>query len=63
MYRQRRLLYVYIYIYIALFFRRFHYCTTDVKVNLFRAYCTPLYTAPLWVDFKKESLPAYASCK
>ena len=46
--------------------RKFHYCTEDVKVNLFRAYCTPLYTAPLWVKYKKESLRklqvAYNDC-
>ena len=28
--------------------RKFHMCTPDVKVSLFRAYCTPLYTAHLW---------------
>lgn len=26
-----------------------------VQVKLFRAYCTPLYTASLWVKYKKES--------
>ena len=36
--------------------RKFSFCSTEVKVNLFRAYCTPLYTAPLWVNYKKESL-------
>ena len=36
--------------------RKFHFCSAEVKVNLFRAYCTPLYTAPLWVNYKSESL-------
>ena len=62
MYRQRRMLYVQA----NMLVRKFHHCTTDVKVNLFRAYCTPLYTAPLWVNFKKESLRklqvAYNDC-
>ena len=60
--RQRRLLYVQANVLV----RKFHYCTDDVKVNLFRAYCTPLYTAPLWVKYKKESLRklqvAYNDC-
>ncbi len=28
--------------------RTFNICTVDVKVNLFRTVCTPLYTAQLW---------------
>ena len=60
--RQRRMLYVQA----NMLVRKFHHCTTDVKVNLFRAYCTPLYTAPLWVKYKKESLRklqvAYNDC-
>ena len=24
--------------------RKFHMCTVDVKITLFRSYCTPLYT-------------------
>ena len=51
MFRQRRLLYVQA----NMLVRKFHHCTYDVKMNLFRAYCTPLYTAPLWVNYKKES--------
>ncbi len=30
-------------------------CSDEIKINLFRAYCT-FYTAPLWFKFKKESL-------
>ena len=62
MYRQRRMLYAQANTLI----RKFHYCSDDVKVNLFRAYCTPIYTAPLWVNYKKESLRklqvAYNDC-
>ena len=62
MFRQRRLLYVQA----NMLVRKFHHCTYDVKINLFRAYCTPLYTAPLWVNYKKESLHklkvAYNDC-
>ena len=27
--------------------RKFHMCTDDVKIALFKTYCTPLYTAHL----------------
>ena len=60
--RQRRVLYVQA----NMLVRKFHHCTTDVKVNLFRTYCSPLYTAPLWIRYKKESLlklkVAYNDC-
>ncbi len=36
--------------------RKFFWCSENVKANLFRAYCTPRYTAPLWVKFKKASI-------
>ena len=52
MLRQRRMLYAQA----NMLVRKFHFCSEEVKVNLFRAYCTPLYTAPLWVNYKKESL-------
>ena len=54
MYRQRRMLYAQA----NMLVRKFHYCSDEVKVNLFRAYCTPLYTAPfnLWVNYKKRKL-------
>ncbi len=26
-------------------------CTPEVEVNLFRTYCTPLYTAHLWLNY------------
>ena len=31
-------------------------CTADVKAKLFRTFCTPLYTAPLWWNFRAYSL-------
>ena len=51
MYRQRRNLYAQA----NMLVRKFHYCTDEVKITLFRAYCTPMYTAPLWVNYKRES--------
>ncbi len=62
MYRQRRKLYAQANILV----RKFYMCSDEVKINLFRAYCTSLYTAPLWFKFKKESLcklqVAYNDC-
>ena len=46
--------------------KKFLCCSNDVKVNLFRTYCTPLYTAPLWDRYKKASMyklqVAYNDC-
>ena len=36
--------------------RKFHMCTDDVKISLFRAYCTPLYTAHLWCNYSKARM-------
>ena len=36
--------------------RKFTFCSTQVKVALFKAYCTPLYTAHLWSSYKKSSM-------
>lgn len=36
--------------------RKFSCCSTQVKVALFKAYCTPLYTAHLWSFYKKSSM-------
>ena len=62
MLRQRRMMYVQANVLV----RKFHYCSDEVKVNLFRAYCTHMYTAHLWVRYKKESLRklqvAYNDC-
>ena len=41
-------------------------CSDNVKIRLFQAYCTPLYTAPLWAKFKKTTIHklqvAYNDC-
>lgn len=31
-------------------------CSDAVKISLFRAFSTPLYTAHLWTNFKKASM-------
>ena len=36
--------------------RKFHMCSDDVKVKLFRAYCTPMYTSQLWFHYKQKSM-------
>ena len=62
MYRQRQMLYVQA----NMLVRKFHYSSDDVKVSLFRAFCTPMYAAPLWGSYKKETLRklqvAYNDC-
>ena len=35
--------------------RKFHKCTTDVKLTLFQAYCLPSYCSHLWARFNKYS--------
>ncbi len=62
MYRQRRVLCAQADILV----RKFHTRSDAVKVKLFRAYCTPLYSTRLWVKFKKASFQklqvAYNDC-
>ena len=36
--------------------RRFHMCSDEVKIKLFRAYCTPLYTCQLWFNYKQKTM-------
>ena len=36
--------------------RKFHMCSVDVKMTLFRSYCTPLYTAHLWTNYYNKTL-------
>ena len=36
--------------------RKFGNCSPDVKVTLFRTYCTPLYTAQLWWNYYGYSM-------
>ena len=35
--------------------RKFHMCSPDVNVALFRAYCTPMYTAHLWCKILRRA--------
>lgn len=35
--------------------RRFARCSQEVKITLFRAYCTSLYSCSLWADYTKRS--------
>ena len=35
--------------------RKFSMCSLDVKITLFRSYCTPMYCAQLWCRFKPSS--------
>ena len=62
MYRQCRMLYAQA----NMLARKFYMCSDDVKIRLFQAYCTPLYTAPLWAKFKKTTIHklqvAYNDC-
>ena len=36
--------------------RKFHMCSIEVKVVLFKTYCTPLYTAHLWTNYSNLAL-------
>ena len=33
--------------------QKFHMCSTEVKIVLFKSYCTSLYTAHLWSNYIK----------
>ena len=35
--------------------RRFHYCSTDVKFELFKSYCTVFSCCYLWTAYKKST--------
>ena len=34
--------------------RKFYMCSFDVKLELFRSYCSSLYTAHLWINYTKS---------
>ena len=36
--------------------RNFSYCTNEVKIQLFRAFCSNMYCAPLWCNYKQSSM-------
>ena len=42
--------------------RKFHKCSTEVKIRLFRAYCICPYGAALWTRFAAESLNKFRRC-
>ena len=61
MLRQRRMLYAQA----NMLSRKFYWCSTDGKINLFKTYCTPLYTVCLWVYYKAslcKLVVAYNDC-
>ena len=35
--------------------RTFHYCTIDVKLELFRSFCMPFYCCYLWTAYKRST--------
>ena len=36
--------------------RKFHMCNLEVKLTLFRSFCTPMYTSQLWWNYRKSSI-------
>ena len=48
--RQRRTLFVQG----SIILRKFNMCSLGVKLTLFRTYCSPMYTAQLWWNYKKN---------
>ena len=45
-----------------LLIRRFHCCSVNVKIMLFRAYCLCLYDAALWKRYNKYTISKMISC-
>ena len=39
--------------------RKFHMCSVEVKVLLFKTFCTPLYTAHLWTNYSNASINCF----
>ena len=39
--------------------RTFYYCSTDVKLELFKSYCTPFYCCYLWTAYKKSTFDRF----
>ncbi len=39
-----------------MFVRKLSMCSPDVKVSLFRTFCTPMYTAQLWCNYYAYSV-------
>ena len=42
--------------------RKFSYCSEDVKICLFKSYCTSLYTAQLWVNYRLAVYHKFVVC-
>ena len=38
------------------FLRSFHMCSTEVKLNLFRTFCYPVYCAYLWCRYRVKTM-------
>ena len=36
--------------------RKFNMCSLGVKLTLFRTYCSPIYTAQLWWNYRKSTI-------
>ena len=36
--------------------RKFNMCSLGVKLTLFRTYCSPMYTAQIWCNYKKITI-------
>ena len=36
--------------------RKFYMCSLDVKLKMFKSYCMPLYTAHLWLYYRKGTI-------
>ena len=36
--------------------RKFYMCSLDVKLTLFRSYCSSFYTSQLWVNYTKKTM-------
>ena len=39
--------------------RLFHHCSVDIKLALFRSYCTCFYCSFLWTHYKKSNLASF----
>ena len=52
MLRQMRNLYTFVQ---TSLLRTFHYCSSDVKLELFKSYCTSLHCCYLWTAYKKST--------
>ena len=54
--RDIRRQYCMMYAQVNMLIRKFSMCSSSVKTTLFKAFCTPMYTAHLWRCYKKSSM-------